>query len=180
MLSAPLVNCDYYMSIPVLKISKGLPSLRTLRHTRYQGAIIQNHRILLIRHREHAFGRSYWVIPGGGRQEGESELECIVREMGEETNLKVRVEKLLLDEPAPSYDVYERMKTYLCRPISGEASPGVEPELEAAEVYSIVAAEWFDLRSIASWDPAVLQDHITYPLMQRIQQRLGYIGGLSG
>src|SRR4051812_25705926 len=34
--------------------------------TRYQGAIIRDHHILLLKQVEHASGRSYWQIPGGG------------------------------------------------------------------------------------------------------------------
>jgi 8-oxo-dGTP pyrophosphatase MutT (NUDIX family) len=149
--------------------------MHTLRDTRYQGAIIRDHRILLIQHRENQLDRTYWVIPGGGRHESESETECILREIREETNLEVRVEKLLLDEPGLSHDVYKRLKTYLCHPVTGEAGPGIEPEPEAADVYSIIAAKWFDLKSRAAWDPNLLQDHITYPLLQRIRQELGYL-----
>ena len=33
------------------------------RVIRYQGAILHHHQLLLIKHREHASGHSYWVIP---------------------------------------------------------------------------------------------------------------------
>ena len=52
-----------------------------MRHTRYQGAIIKDDQILLIKHTEHASGRSFWVIPGGGREPGETEMACVAREM---------------------------------------------------------------------------------------------------
>jgi hypothetical protein len=32
------------------------------RTTRYQGAIIQDDQILLIKHTEHESGRSYWLV----------------------------------------------------------------------------------------------------------------------
>lgn len=54
-----------------------------MRHTRYQGAIIKDDQILLIKHTEHETGRSYWVIPGGGREPGETEMACVKREMWE-------------------------------------------------------------------------------------------------
>ncbi len=57
---------------------------------RYQGAIIQNNHMLLICHQEHASGRAYWLIPGGGIEPGETEVECVIREMKEETCLDVR------------------------------------------------------------------------------------------
>ena len=116
------------------------------RITRYQGAVIRRDHILLIKHREHASGCEYWVIPGGGREEGESERDCVQREIEEETNLRVAVKRLLLDQPGPPDAGYQRYKTYLCLPMQGEASPGREPEPEAAQVYEITAVRWFDLR----------------------------------
>src|SRR6185369_10431159 len=67
------------------------------RIVRYQGAIVQDHQLLLIQHREHASGRGYWVIPGGGQEGAESEEACVRREMLEETGLEVAVERLLFE-----------------------------------------------------------------------------------
>src|SRR5687768_14905019 len=102
------------------------------RQTRYQGAIIVDHHILLIKHTEHATGRSYWLLPGGGSEVGETVESCVQREVREETGLDVRIQALLLDEPAPEGDVYRRMQTYRCELLSGEARPGYEPEADAA------------------------------------------------
>jgi drug/metabolite transporter (DMT)-like permease/ADP-ribose pyrophosphatase YjhB (NUDIX family) len=146
------------------------------RRTRYQGAILSDNRVLLIRHQEHASGRDYWVIPGGGRLDGESEEECVVREMKEETNLQVTVRRLLLDERFVSEYGKEHHKTYLCDMISGHASPGYEPELEASQHYAIVEVGWFDLRDEASWGEKVINDHFTYPLMCKLRAGLGYAG----
>ncbi len=142
------------------------------RTTRYQGAIIQDHSILLIKHRHHDDGREYWVIPGGGQEPGETEEECVQREMKEETHLHVRVERLLLEFVLPG-GVYKR-KTYLCSPIAGRAQPGYEPELEAAQDYAITEVAWFDLRDETTWDPLAVRNSITYPLLLRIRAALGY------
>jgi hypothetical protein len=48
-----------------------------IRSVRYQGAIILSDHILLVQHSEHASGRIYWLLPGGGREEGESEEACV-------------------------------------------------------------------------------------------------------
>jgi ADP-ribose pyrophosphatase YjhB (NUDIX family) len=144
------------------------------RVIRYQGAILHHHQILLIKHREHASGHSYWVIPGGGIEVGEDEEACVQREMHEETHLEVEVVRLLLDEPAAPGGVYQRRKTYLCRLISGEAQPGYEPEEEANQQYAIVQVGWFDLRDATTWDSQVFDESITYPLLQRLQGALGY------
>jgi ADP-ribose pyrophosphatase YjhB (NUDIX family) len=147
----------------------------SLRDVRYQGAILQDDCILLIRHEEFNSGRNYWVIPGGGRLVGEREEDCVAREMKEETNLDVRVECLLLDETTPVDQVYQRYKTYLCAVIGGEARPGCEPEPEASQTYTIAEVRWFDLRDAAGWDEKVRNDMITYALLRKLQSVLGYI-----
>lgn len=144
------------------------------RKIRYQGAIVRDDHILLITHRLHEEGWTFWVIPGGGREDGETEEECVRREMLEETNLDVKVLRLLLDTPAPPKGVYRHLKTYLCEPIGGEAAPGFEPEEDAAAAYAITEVRWFDLRDPASWPPALYDDPFTYPMLQRIQEALGY------
>ena len=68
------------------------------RLIRYQGAIIQDDQLLLIKHHELASGREYWILPGGGREPGESEEDCVIREMMEETGLTVAVERLLMED----------------------------------------------------------------------------------
>jgi 8-oxo-dGTP diphosphatase len=144
------------------------------RHTRYQGAIIHNDAILLIRHEHPTSDRTYWVFPGGGKEDGETEEECIAREMKEETNLIISVERLILDEPEHPDGIYKRRKTFLCRPIEGRPKPGFEPELEAAAEYSIVEVRWFDLRDEINWGKELLQDPITYPQLLRLRETLGY------
>jgi ADP-ribose pyrophosphatase YjhB (NUDIX family) len=141
---------------------------------RCQGAIVRDSQVLLIQHREHASGRSYWLLPGGGKEDGESAEEGVVREMREETGLEVKVERLLFVDPGfeGKENVYNQYLTYLCRILSGEPKPGYEPEVEASELYGIAKVGWFDLRDEAGWGEEVLGDQITYPLMKRIQKSL--------
>ena len=145
------------------------------RHTHYQGAIIQNHHILLIKHLEHKTGRSYWIFPGGGIESDETEEECVRREMKEETNLDIRVLSVLVDQPSYPGDVYHQLKTYHCEPFEGKARPGFEPEPEAVSQYGIVAAQWFDLRSETDWDLLLVNDPLTYLPLQRVRRKLGYL-----
>jgi len=153
------------------------------RTIRYQAAILRGAEILLIKHQEHADGRAYWVIPGGGREAGETELECVQREALEETNLEVSVEDLLLDEPplSDSDGIYQRFKTYLCRSLKGEPAPGYEPEPEAAAVYAIVEVAWFNLLEETTWNDLILKDPITSSALRRIRMALASErNGMSG
>jgi 8-oxo-dGTP pyrophosphatase MutT (NUDIX family) len=47
-------------------------------------------------------------MPGGGIDSGETEEECVRREMQEETNLDVRVISLLVNELARSGNLYQQ------------------------------------------------------------------------
>jgi 8-oxo-dGTP diphosphatase len=149
------------------------------RHTRYQGLIIKDHQILLIMHREHASGRAYWVIPGGGLEPDETEQECVIREMIEETNLDVAIERLLFDEPILAGKGYAWRKSYLCHPVSGIAAPGFEPEQEAANRYAITEVSWFNLLDESDWPDELYADPFTYPQLVRLREELGWVSALE-
>lgn len=142
-------------------------------HTRYQAAIIQNQQLLLLYVIERDPHRSYWAIPGGRREANESEEACVMREVLEETQLHVVVERLLFEEAGQPGLTYQRLKTYLCRPVAGSAAPGIEPEEDSVRT-TIAGIDWFDLRDHSSWPAKLCQDPITFPLMQRIRMVMGY------
>lgn len=108
-----------------------------MRHTRYQGAIIQDDKILLIRHTEHASGRSFWVIHGGGREAGETEMACVAREMWEETNLVVQVERLLVEmalflSTTPHTKLAEMHEAFVCERPDGRLCGLVEVSIHTS------------------------------------------------
>lgn len=144
------------------------------RNIRYQGAIIRDNHILLIRHRENESGRSYWILPGGGIEPGETEEDCVLREIKEETNLDVRIVSLLVTEPS-HYPNYRSLKTYLCESNTIKASPGIEPEPDAASWYRIAEVKWFNLRDESDWNPELVADPYTYNELQRLRKKLGYL-----
>jgi len=145
------------------------------RNIRYQGAIIRDNHILLIRHRENESGRSYWIFPGGGIEPGETEEDCVRREMKEETNLDVRIVSLLLNQPSHPKSVYRSFKTNLCESNTSKASPGAEPEAEAASWYSIAEVKWFDLCDESDWNIELVTDPYTYDELQLVRKKLGYV-----
>jgi len=57
------------------------------------GALIHNKEILMVRHVEPT--RSYWTLPGGGVEAGETPAEAAVRKVWEETGLRVKAVRLL-------------------------------------------------------------------------------------
>jgi len=133
------------------------------RVVRYQGAVVRDGHLLLVRQR---FGSEYecWNVPGGGREDDETEEQCVVREIKEETNLDVRVEHLLIDG-LPPHGPYQRFKTYLCTPVQGRASPD---DVESVEV------RWFDLCDPSQLSLEALNSATAFTTVQRIRQALGY------
>ena len=61
--------------------------------TRIGVVIIKNDQLLLVRHKKN--DKKYWLLPGGGVEYGESIYECAIREVLEETGLKVEIDKIL-------------------------------------------------------------------------------------
>jgi 8-oxo-dGTP pyrophosphatase MutT (NUDIX family)/ribosomal protein S18 acetylase RimI-like enzyme len=144
------------------------------RHTRYRGAIMKDHHILLIKVCEYEKDRLFWMLPGGGLEPGETEEECVQREMKEETNLDVHAKEILFAEDFPAGFAYKDQKTYLCDVLNGEAKPGSEPEDLPGQGFGIVDVGWFDLRDPDSWGPLVLDDPITCRDLNVVREKLGY------
>src|SRR5262245_58823900 len=51
--------------------------------------------VLLVLHHDPATGRQFWVLPGGGREPGETLAAAAVREVNEETGVAVRLVRRL-------------------------------------------------------------------------------------
>lgn len=126
--------------------------------TRYQCAIIRGSYILLVKQRgENEY--EWWNVPGGGREAGESEEQCIIREAKEETNLDVKIECLLIDEPSHRHNPYKYFKTYLCVPIGENVKP------DNTESFDV---KWFDLDNEDMCSLEALNNETTYVMLQRI------------
>jgi hypothetical protein len=74
---------------------------------------------------------------------------------------------------------YQRFKTYLCYPVTNKASPGYEPEPEAAAIYAIVEAGWFSLTDETTWNNLIANDPITAPALRRISAAVEKINASS-
>ena len=75
----------------------------------------------------------------------------------------------LFEVPDHPGGIYDRLRTYLCHITSGEARPGVEPEVDTPEHTTIREVGWFDLRAPTTWNALVRGDPITMPLLRQLR-----------
>jgi 8-oxo-dGTP pyrophosphatase MutT (NUDIX family) len=142
------------------------------QQARYQAAVIQAGKLLLIQHHFFANDESYWGLPGGRQEAGETEFATVAREVREETGLIVQVEKLLLDEPYAGPGRYNDYRTYLCTPLSGTAQPGSEPEADSQSLYEISGVKWINLWDESEWGEDLRTNPVMGPLLRNIRDRL--------
>ena len=89
------------------------------------GVVVRDGRVLLIRRgKEPLYGR--WVVPGGTVELGETLEQALVRELHEETGLRVEPVELLtvfdrIERDGPAVAYHYVIVDYLCRWLSGEA-----------------------------------------------------------
>lgn len=90
------------------------------------GVIIVNeqHQILLVQ-RGHEPQRGRWTVPGGKVEPGESPAQAAVREAFEETGLRVRVQREVLNVRLPTGDGREfDVHDFLATVVGGELAAG--------------------------------------------------------
>ena len=81
-----------------------------IERTRVVAIIIQNHKLLLVKGSDKY--KEYWT-PGGKREEGESDIEALRRELDEEINVKITSTKFFGEYTAKS--PYEKDRIIISR-----------------------------------------------------------------
>ncbi|MCP4756044.1 MAG: NUDIX hydrolase [Proteobacteria bacterium] len=139
------------------------------RDTRVQIVIVENGKYILLKHLIKSENFTFWGLPGGGREEGESDEEAAIREAKEETGLDIglcpiKTEVKVDSEKSP----YRRVVTFLAYPISGRAETGYEPEADVLESYNfqLLDLKWHDFYD----DDGI--DYLTKKFVQPIRERL--------
>ena len=113
----------------------------TLR-PRVCGAIVQGDTILMVHQSDG--DRSFWTLPGGGVEPGESLEEAVLREVMEEVRLSGKVVKLLFED---AY-AYGPVHCFLVEAeAAGEAELGSDPELPPDEQV-LMELRWFPLEAM--------------------------------
>ena len=117
-----------------------------LRRDRSQAVVVKEGKILLVQ--ENVDGRTFFCLPGGGIEKGETPEEAALRELKEECNISGEIVRKLSVQYKP--DNMGEVHTFLVKADKGQQpSKGMDPELE---VQVISGVEWKRLDEISERD----------------------------
>jgi len=137
------------------------------------GILIEEDKILLIKHRSIGKKGVLWAPPGGGMHYSESAEETIQREFEEETGLKIKVEQYLfthefLDPPLHAIELFFEVSRS-----EGNLKRGYDPEMNKNEQI-IAQVAFLDMDKIKEID----SDSLHYVLrMVKNLNELFYLDG---
>lgn len=119
------------------------------------GLLIEDQKLLLIKHRSIGELDKLWLPPGGGIEFGETSQEALMREFKEETNLDVSVGRFLF-----TYEFQDRKHHaielfYQVKRVGGELRLGNDPEL-GSENQIMESIEFKTMNEINKMDPKLL------------------------
>lgn len=134
--------------------------------TRVNGVLIQNDKVLMIRH---LMGdqKEFWSVPGGGMDYGTSAKHNLKREFLEETGLEIGIGNFLFVHEFFRPPLHSMELFFEVSYISGEIALGTDPELdESNQIMTDIA--WMSISDIRSlpresvhqifWDIKSLQE----------------------
>ena len=119
--------------------------------------IIDDGKIVLVRHEK--YGKTYWVLPGGGVDFGESLEEAAVREVKEEINLDIAVDKLVFVNDSLPEDLHRHVVNvyFTGRILGGELKLG--PDSIMREVRYFPVEELANLLFYPGIAEYIVQEH---------------------
>ena len=125
---------------PVIRIT-GANAFSTYTHVRAgcRGIVLRGQEMLI----SHELNSGWYLIPGGGLEEGESLEACCLREIEEETGVIARIEKPLFTLQEHYEDWLYISCYFLCSPV-GQGTQA----LTAAEARRGLVAEWQPLEDM--------------------------------
>jgi len=113
-----------------------------LPHYQVSAGLIRNNGKILITQRpfNDTFG-GLWEFPGGKQKAGETLEQCLIREIAEELNIKIRVDKKLMSILHTYDHVQITLHVFLCTFLEGM------PEIKGVQNW-----KWIDLLEIDHYD----------------------------
>ena len=122
---------------------------------------------VLIAQRRHDKSQEYmWEFPGGKQETGESEEECLHRELWEELRLKVKIQQFFMENRFAYPQGEILLKTYLCH--------SLQPEINWMDSHE--QTRWVDIAATADYTFAPADSPIVEELRRRQHDILTIMG----
>jgi len=142
---------------------------------RVAAVVVKDGRILLARHEKG--GESYWVLPGGAVEHGETLAEALRRELREEAGLAVEPEDILFINDGYRPEA-ETVAVYFSATLQGKATTGSPAADVGGQTPGQVLREvrWVPVEELGRFDlrPNICSELIEYLRSGRVRSR--YLG----
>ncbi len=113
---------------------------------RVGGILIENDKVLLLKHQGVGPDQYLWSPPGGGMEFGQDAEENLVREFKEETFLDVQVNKFLFVNEFKDDKIHAIELFFQVTKTAGELSLGRDPEMKENQILSEI--KFFDYNDL--------------------------------
>jgi 8-oxo-dGTP pyrophosphatase MutT (NUDIX family) len=127
---------------------------------RVRAIIIQDARVLLIKRVKK--DETYWVFPGGGIEQGETNEQALSRECKEELGVEIRIGKLFTERPSDKLETAGQVEFFYFVDITGGTlGTGNGPEFQSDSNYSgQYQLQWVGLDKISEMNikPVEIRD----------------------
>lgn len=101
---------------------------------RVNGLLIENDKILLVKHTSLGIGQYLWIPPGGGMEYGMSAKENLSREFHEETGLTIQVKNFLFVHEFMQKPLHAMELFFVVERIKGQVTTGRDPEMAGTQI----------------------------------------------
>ena len=118
--------------------------------------VVDKQKVLLVKHIA-----GHWDFPKGHVEENETEIETAIREVKEETNIDIKIEKenRYKLEYSPKENVWKEVIYFIGEKIDGELKP------QESEVSNV---EWFDIKAAVN----VITFHNSKEILKKVIEDL--------
>lgn len=166
------INCSGSTKFMEKKIIKKFGNQLRVR---VSGVLVEDNRILLVKHKSLGAQGILWAPPGGGMQFGRSASENLIREFEEETGLKIKIRQFLfthefLNPPLHAIELFFEVER-----VGGMLRTGSDPEMGEDEqiIEKVAFVHFHDLDQMERLQMhQALRDCRSY---EEIIQKKGYI-----